>query len=110
MYRGDSVDSLWFASPLGFQGASPLMADIKSPTLLYAKGGMMLVVGILASAVLLLRHPKATTALLLAVAVWGFCRAYYFAFYVIDHYVDPGSRYAGLIAFARERLERRRKR
>ena len=51
------------------------MADIKSPTLLYAKGAMMLVVGILASVLLLLRHPRATTALLLAVAVWGFCRA-----------------------------------
>lgn len=86
------------------------MADIKSPTLLYVKGAMMLAVGILASVVLLLRHPKVMTALLLAVAVWGFCRAYYFAFYVIDHYVDPGSRYAGLIAFAREHLTRRRKR
>lgn len=52
------------------------MADIKSPALLYAKGLMMLAVGILASTVLLQRHPKATTALLLAVAVWGFCRGY----------------------------------
>lgn len=78
------------------------MADIKSPTLLYAKGAMMLVVGILAAVLLLLRHPTAMTAWLLAVAVWGFCRAYYFAFYVIDHYVDPGSRHAGLVAFLRE--------
>jgi len=46
---------------------------------------MRLGVRLLASTLLLLRHPKATTALLLAVAVWGFCRAYYFAFYVIDH-------------------------
>ena len=71
---------------------------------------MMLAVGILASTLLLLRHPKATTALLLAVAAWGFCRAYYFAFYVIDHYIDPGSRHAGLLAFFREYLARRRKR
>jgi hypothetical protein len=85
------------------------MSDIKSPTLLFAKGAMMLAVGILASTLILLRHPKATTALLLAVAVWGFCRAYYFAFYVIDHYIDPGSRHAGLIAFARQYLARRRR-
>jgi hypothetical protein len=39
-----------------------LMVDIKSPTPLYAKGAMMLAVGILASTLLLLRHPKATTA------------------------------------------------
>jgi len=78
------------------------MGDIKSPTLLYAKGAMMLAVGVLASVLLLLRHPTLTTALLLAVAVWGFCRAYSFAFYVIDHSIDPGSRYAGLTAFLRE--------
>lgn len=59
------------------------MTDIKSPTLLYAKGAMMLAVGVLASTLLLLRHPTAMTALLLAFAAWGFCRAYYFAFYVI---------------------------
>jgi hypothetical protein len=86
------------------------MADIKSPTLLYAKGAMMLAVGVLASTLLLLRHPTAMTALLLAVAVWGYCRAYYFAFYVIDHYIDPGSRHAGLVAFFREHFARHRKR
>lgn len=84
------------------------MADIKSPALLFAKGAMMLFTGILASALLLLRHPEMETALLLAVAVWGFCRAYYFAFYVIDHYIEPGSRYAGLTAFLRATLARRR--
>lgn len=84
------------------------MADIKSPKLLYAKGAMMLAVGVLASALLLLRHPSAMTALLLATAVWGFCRAYYFVFYVIDHYIDPGSRHAGLVAFFQNRFKRRR--
>jgi len=36
---------------------------------------------------------------LLAVAVWGFCRSYYFAFYVIERYVDPGYRFSGLGSF-----------
>jgi hypothetical protein len=40
----------------------------------------------------------------------GLLSALFFAFYVIDHYIDPGSRYAGLIAFSREYLSRRRKR
>jgi len=39
-------------------------------------------------------------ALLLLVAVWSFCRAYYFAFYVIEHYVDPSYKFAGLTSFA----------
>jgi hypothetical protein len=46
-----------------------------------------------------MHHPDVRTALYLAVAVWGFCRAYYFAFYVIEHYIDPGFRYASLWSF-----------
>ena len=40
-------------------------------------------------------------ALLLGVAVWCFARAYYFAFYVIEHYIDPSYRFSSLWAFAR---------
>jgi hypothetical protein len=32
--------------------------------------------------------------------VWSFCRFYYFAFYVIEHYVDPSYRFSGLLSFA----------
>jgi hypothetical protein len=49
------------------------------------------------------------TALLLAVAVWSFARFYYFAFYVIEHYVDPGYRFAGLWDFVRYLLRRRKR-
>ncbi len=83
------------------------MSDIKSPTLLYWKGLLMLAVGVLAAGLLIAEHPNLKTAALLAVSVWGFCRAYYFAFYVIEHYIDPGYRYAGLIAFVRHCLSRR---
>ncbi len=83
------------------------MTDIKNPTLLYLKGGLMLAVGFLASGLLIADHPDSRTAVLLAIAVWGFCRAYYFMFYVIEHYIDPGFKYAGLVAFAREMLRRR---
>lgn len=33
---------------------------------------------------------------LLVVCVWAFCRAYYFAFYVIERYLDPGYKFSGL--------------
>lgn len=46
--------------------------------------------------------------MLLALAVWGFCRAYDFAFYVIEHYIDPGYRYAGLWHFVRRHRARQR--
>jgi len=85
------------------------MSDIKSPTLLYIKGAMMLVVGLMASGLLIAYHPAWDTVLLLSLAVWGFARAYYFAFYVIEHYIDPGYRYAGLFDFAKHHLGRTKK-
>ena len=50
------------------------------------------------------------TAVLLAIAVWCFCRFYYFAFCVIEHYVDGSYRFSGLWSFARYLLVRWRDR
>ena len=41
------------------------------------------------------------------ICVWASCRAYYFAFYVIQHYVDPSYRFSGLIDFFRYALSGR---
>ena len=84
------------------------MADIQNPRLLYLKGALFLGLGILASALQLLQHPDLKTAALLAIAVWAFARAYYFAFYVVEHYVDPRQKYAGLVAFLRDLPLRKR--
>jgi hypothetical protein len=75
------------------------MADIKDPRLLYLKGFLFLFAGLFASALLLLEVPTLRGALLLAIAVWSFARFYYFAFYVIEHYVDPSFKFAGLGSF-----------
>jgi len=85
------------------------MPDLTNPRLIYAKGFLFLLGGVLASVLLLLEHPSLQVAFLLAVAVWCFARAYYFAFYVIEHYVDPGYRFAGLWSFARYLLQGRAK-
>jgi hypothetical protein len=82
------------------------MSDIKSPRLLYLKGALMLITGVLASVLLMVSHPDLQTAALLVVALWGFCRAYYFAFYVVEHYIDPRYRYSGLISFVCHYLSR----
>lgn len=84
------------------------MSDIRSPFLLYAKGALLLGTGLLASALLLIDNPSLRSLLLLAVAVWAFCRSYYFAFYVIEHYIDPSFRFAGLWSFVRYVARRRR--
>jgi hypothetical protein len=86
------------------------MADIRSPRLLYLKGALFLGLGVLASAILLIEHPDAKTAALLALATWAFARAYYFAFYVVEHYIDPHHKYAGLLSFFRYTLRRWRSR
>ncbi|MCB1097972.1 MAG: hypothetical protein R3F19_08695 [Verrucomicrobiales bacterium] len=73
-----------------------IFQDIKSRRLLIVKGALMLLCGILAACLLLALHPDWITALLLAAAIFGFCRFYYFAFYVIEHYVDPNYKFSGL--------------
>src|SRR4051794_22960546 len=83
------------------------MADLKNPRWIYAKGFLFLLTGTVASALLICEHPTWPVVGLLAVAVWSFARFYYFTFYVIEHYVDPGYRFAGLWSFARYLLRRR---
>ena len=58
------------------------MADIKNPRLLYAKGALFVLGGTMAAGLILAEHPTIKVALLLAIAIWCFARAYYFAFYV----------------------------
>ena len=77
------------------------MADIKNVRLLWLKFGLFVLLGVLASTIALCLFPSLRLALLMAIAVWAFCRAYYFAFYVIGHYVDPSFRFAGLGSFLR---------
>ena len=77
------------------------MADIRNRKLLYLKGGLFLLLGCLAGGLLLWEYCSWRTLLLLCLMIWGFCRAYYFAFYVIQHYVDDRYRFAGLWDFCK---------
>ncbi len=84
------------------------MTDIKNPRLLYAKGALFVLGGIMALALILVECPTVKVALLLGTAVWCFARAYYFAFYVVEHYADPNYKFAGLWSFASYLLRNRR--
>ena len=85
------------------------MRDLTSRKLIYLKGLLFLIAGTLAAGMVLLESPKLRTALLLVIAIWSFARFYYFVFYVIQHYVDPEYRFAGLWAFVRYMVTRRTK-
>ena len=73
---------------------------------MYMKAAMLLLAGSVAAALLVLRSPDVTTALLVAIAVWAFCRVYYFAFYVVEHYIDDSFRFSGLLSVVKYVLTR----
>jgi hypothetical protein len=74
------------------------MTDIKSPRVLWIKGGLFVLLGLLALAIVVLLSQSLYVFVATLIAIWAFCRAYYFAFYVIQHYIDPEYRFAGLIS------------
>jgi len=84
------------------------MKDLTSATWIRVKGMLFLVLGTAAAALLILEHPSWKLAGLLVLAIWCFCRFYYFAFYVIEKYVDPGYKFSCLWSFARYLLSRRK--
>jgi hypothetical protein len=75
--------------------------DLKNPSVIKFKAALFLIITVLASALLLMRTPEISSILLLGVALWAACRCYYFAFYVLHHYVDPTFRYSGLGSLVR---------
>jgi len=76
------------------------MKNLTDPFWIKLKGILFLVVGVLSAALLVLEHPTWKIGALLAISIWCFCRFYYFAFYVIEKYVDPGYKFSGLWSFA----------
>ncbi len=77
------------------------MKDLTSSFWIKVKGLLFLLVGGAAAVLIFLANPSWQTALLLALAIWAFCRFYYFAFYVLEKYVDPGYRFSGLGSLVR---------
>ena len=89
--------------------------DLKNPRVIYLKGFLFVVAGVMAAGGVLMEAPSVKILVLLVIAIWSFARAYYFAFYVIEHYVDRGFRFSGLWDFLkylmrRNRLDAHRKR
>ncbi len=85
------------------------MRDLTNARAIWTKGVLFLLLGIGSAVLVFLEAPSLRVAVLLAVAIWGFCRAYHFAFYVIEKYVDPEYRFSGLGSFVRYCLGRRAK-
>jgi hypothetical protein len=83
------------------------MTDLKSKQWIVAKGIMFGVIALAAAALIVAETPSVKLAVLLALLVWASCRFYYFLFYVLEHYVDPTMRYAGLLDLVMGMRQRR---
>ena len=83
------------------------MKDL-TPGWIKIKALMFFVIGVVSAILIFLSMPDWKTAVLLALVIWSFCRLYYFAFYVIEKYVDPGYKFSGLMSFVKYVLQRRR--
>lgn len=73
------------------------MSDLKNRKLIYSKGLLFLLTGLLASGLIVAEQPSIRILFLLTVVIWSFCRAYYFAFYVVEHYVTGASTADGMV-------------
>ena len=74
------------------------MRDLKSHRWMWIKAVLFLVIGLVSCALIVAENPSLRIVALLVVAIWAFCRAYYFAFYVIEKYIDPTYRFSGIIS------------
>ena len=72
------------------------MRDLHSTKAMWLKACLFLFIGVFSAALLLVENWSWRTATLLTLCVWGFSRAYYFAFYVIERWVDPQFKFSGL--------------
>ena len=72
------------------------MKDLSSAKAIWFKAVLFLLIALTSTTLLLLDMHSLKNTLLLGMTVWAFCRAYYFAFYVLERYVDPRFRFSGL--------------
>ena len=85
------------------------MPDLTSRTLIVVKGVLFLLLVVLAGSLLVLSAPSFRTFVLVVVLAWSSARLYYFLFYVLERYVDPSLRYAGIWSLVRKLLSSRLK-
>ena len=73
--------------------------DLMNPKWMYAKAVLFILIGVCCFLLVWMDQPSLRTAALLVAMIWAFSRAYYFAFYVIEKYIDHAYRFSGLISF-----------
>ena len=75
------------------------MKDLTNSAWMWVKALLLLLIGAASATLIFVEAPSLKLGLLLCLTIWGFCRAYYFAFYVVEKYIDSAYRFSGLISF-----------
>lgn len=70
--------------------------DLKNPKLIWLKGVLFGVILVVSGGLIVVMTRDWLVAALVLLVAWSAARGYYFMFYVIEKYVDPGYRFAGV--------------
>ncbi len=74
------------------------MRDLTDPRHMLLKAALFAIIGLVSVGLLFIERPSLRTATLLVLTIWSFSRLYYFAFYVIERYIDPNYRFSGVFS------------
>ena len=81
--------------------------DLKNPSLISLKGILFGMILVIAATYIIVCTRDWLIAAMLTLVIWSAARGYYFMFYVIERYVDPSYRFAGILDFLRYALRSR---
>lgn len=82
--------------------------DLQNPRWMYLKAILFLLMLLLSAAALLVETRTAWRIGFILLLIWSSACSYYFAFYVIERYVDPAYRFAGLCSLIGYLFRRRK--
>ena len=81
--------------------------DLVNPKWMYLKAIGFVLIAFLCAASLFIKLMELDTVVLIVCLVWASARAYYFCFFVIEKYIDPEYKFAGVGSAIRYVLRRR---
>ena len=87
---------------IGFHGT-----HLVNPKWMYLKAIGFALIALLCAASLFMKSMRRDTVVLIVCLVWASARAYYFCFYVIEKYIDPEYKFAGVGSAIQHLLRRR---
>jgi len=76
--------------------SNPMGPDLKHPAWMYLKACCFALIVLVSGVGLLLSAFEMRTFVMICLLVWASARLYYFCFYVIERYIDPAFRFAGI--------------